>query len=283
MRLSTDSSTVQMAARAARPLWWLALGGALLLASSAAEAKPLRMLICVPGGPGSTQDAAERMQKFFDAFKATTQLELTGEYHTSEAACEKFMAAGKPDLALFPYRTFFGQRAEWQLVPVAQFVREGQGDNRYYLLANKGASLDSLQGAKLMSPHLKESALLSKVGFEGKVDLDSGFEAKRGSAIKAIKSLAKGKVSAIVLDEREYNSISATPFNGQFEVVLTSVPLPVAPLSVFGGDEKLAAKLRASLPGMCKSSPDACKPLEVIELKPAAPAEYDPLQQLLTK
>lgn len=258
--------------------------GVLVGVGTAAEAAPQTLLVCAPGGPGSTADAKERLDAFFRAFEAKTGMPIQGEYHTTQAGCDAFAAASKPTLAIFPYSHYFARRAADKLLPVAQVIRKGQGQNRYFLVAKKGATLESLAGKKLMSSHLADAEFLSKAAFDSKVDLRAGFEGQEVStAIKAIKALARDKADVILLDENEHTSLADLALSADFAIVAESEPLPGAPLVVVGGDEALAGTLRAALAGLCDADAKACNALEVEGLRAADPATYEPLARKLGK
>jgi ABC-type phosphate/phosphonate transport system substrate-binding protein len=257
------------------------VGAALLagvaLSAAPLAAEPLSLLICAPGGPGSTEDARSRLAGFFAGFKKLTGVEVTGEYHTSQEACDRYFAQSKPKLAVFTYRNFMERSTELSLLPVLQIVRKGQGQNRWYLVAKSGTTLDGLKGQAVMTPHLGDATFLSRVAFGGRIDVEKDFKTQGvASALKAIKALAKGEVAGILLNESEYNSLAGLPLAKDFAAVLTSEPQPAVPLVVVGGDTALADKLRQALPGLCQADANACGPLDLESVAAADASTYAP-------
>lgn len=271
---------IQKPNETARRYWYTTmLTVGILFAHQVPEAtaqEPIPVLICVPGGAGSTADAKERLAAFFAKTKEISGLSMTGEYHTSQAACDRYFADNSPKVAVFTYPTFVSKKDAWKLEPVVELVRQGYENNQYVIVTRKNTSLDQLKGKKLSSPHWDDAAFLSKVAFDSKIDLPAFFSGiKVASALKAIKELAKGQTDAILLDENEYRSMQALPNGGEFEAILTSQALPGAPMVVLGGNSPLAETLRTKLPQLCQSAPDACTAIEVKLLKPANLATYE--------
>jgi hypothetical protein len=248
----------------------LAAGVALFVGAAApAHAEEHAMLICIPGGPGSTAEAAERLPKLFARFGEVTGLQWRGEYHTVKASCDKYLEEQRPVLGLFDYATFLEQREARKLVPAVEVIRQGQGQNRYFLVAKKGQGLEALKGKGLWSAHLDAAAFISKVAFDGRIDIAKDFEGKRtASSLKAIKALAKGEADVILIDENEYASLGELPFAGDLEAIATSDPLPGVPLVVIGGDEALAKRLGDKLPALCQGAEEVCKSIELVAFRP---------------
>ncbi|NUN15617.1 MAG: PhnD/SsuA/transferrin family substrate-binding protein [Myxococcales bacterium] len=234
------------------------------------------VLICVPGGAGSTADAKERLAAFFAKTKEITGLSMNGEYHTSQAACDRYFADNSPKVAVFTYPTFVNKKDTWKLEPVVELVRQGYENNQFVVVSRKGTTLDQLKGKKLASPHWDDAAFLSKVAFDSKIDFTTHFAGvKVASALKAIKELAKGQTDAILLDENEYRSMQELPNAGEFAAILTSDALPGAPMVVLGTNSALTETLRTKLPQLCQLSPEACTAIEVKTLKPATLSTYE--------
>lgn len=255
----------------------LALALAVGAAPTPAHAEAHKMLVCFPGGPGSTADASERLAAFFTRLKAVSGLEVTGEYHNTREACERYLAAASPSIAMFPYAELVARQAALSLVPVAQVTRQGRGDNRYYVVAKKGATLDALKGKKLMTAVGGDLAVVDKAGFGAKLDLQGHFQVEQvATALKAIKGLVKGTVDAALLDANEYKSLQTLPNAAELEAVATSEPLPGAPVVVTGAGAPIAQKLREVLPKVCEEA-KACEAIEVEKIAPADAATFRPI------
>lgn len=245
-----------------------------LAAAPVAHAEPHTMLVCFPGGPGSTNDASERLRAFFSRLQQVSGLEVTGEYHNTREACDRYIKEHSPTIAMFPYAELVARQEALNLVPVAQVTRQGRSDNRYYVVAKKGTSLDALKGKTLMTAVGADLPIIAKAGFGAKLDVQAHFQVQQvATSLKAIKALAKGQVDAVLLDANEYKSLQTLPTASEMEAVATSDPLPGAPVVVMGAGAAVAQKLRESLPKVCED-PKACEAIEVERIDPADASSY---------
>lgn len=251
-----------------------AVAAGAVTAPAPARAEGHKMLVCFPGGPGSTADATERLAAFFARLKAVSGLEVTGEYHNTREACERYLTSAAPSIAMFPYAELIDRQQSLGLVPVAQVTRQGRGDNRYFVVAKKGSTLDGLKGKTLMTAVGGDLAVVAKAGFGKKLDLQSHFQVQTvATALKAIKGLAKGTVDAALLDANEYKSLQGLPNASELEAIATSDPLPGAPVVVTAAGAPLAQTLREALPKVCQE-PKACEAIEVERIAPADASTY---------
>lgn len=261
---------------------WHALALALMVAApllAAPAHADHTMLVCFPGGPGSTTDASERLRAFFARLQEVSGLQVKGEYHNTREACDRYIKDRSPTIAMFPYAELVAWHEALKLVPVAQVTRQGRGDNRYYVVAKKGTALDALKGKALMTAVGADLPVISKVGFGAKLDVEAHFQVKPvATALKAIKALAKGEVDAALLDANEYKSLQSLPNASELEAVATSDPLPGAPVVVMGEGAAIAGKLREALPKVCEDA----KACEAIEVERIAPADLSAFQAILS-
>ena len=241
------------------------------------------MLVCFPGGPGSTNDAVERLTTFFARLKTVSGLDVQGEYHNTKEACDRYLSTAKPTIAMFPYSDFLARAEALHLVPVAQVVRQGRADNRYYIVGKKGQTLADLKGKALMTAHGAELDVISNVGFGDKVNLRKDFTVRDAStSLRAIKALAKGQTDAILLDSNEWKSLQTLPSASEMEAALTSEPLPGQPVVVMGEGAAVAQKLRESLPKVCEDK-KACEAIEVERILPADASTYKEMVESAAK
>jgi len=252
---------------------WLTVLWVVSTVSGANAAPPTEhFLICIPGGPGTAEEADARLGTFLDSLGEGV-VSLKGHYAVTKEACEAILLQHKPRFALFSHAELRERAQALKPVPLLTVTPVDEQPIQYFIVAQKGVTFDSLKGKSLLSPHWPEESLLSQVAF--KRDLKAHFSGKKGSALRALKKVAKGKADAALLDALEHASMKELPFANNLDVVLTSIELPGLAIVELGGLTALGKKLRTAGARLCSSSSDACKAVEMKELKPSEPKEYD--------
>lgn len=231
------------------------------------------VLICVPGGPGSQAEAQERIDLFLGELSKGTGKTLTGAYANSRRDCDKMIGEKKPQFALFAHGELAARGAALKATPLLEVIPQNNSAMRYHLVAQKGATLESIKGGKLLSPHWEDEVFLSGRVF--KMPLKEVFKGKRGSALRAIKKVAKGKADVALLNELEFNGIQETKFANDLFAVVSSPELPGVALVELGGQSELGRKVQASGEKVCSRAPAACKGVEMSALKPSDATRYD--------
>ena len=231
------------------------------------------VLICVPGGPGSTEEAQERIDLFLTELAKGTGEALSGVYANTKSGCDKWIGEKKPRFALFAHSELATRGKALKASPLLEAIPQDKLAMRYHIVGKVGATMDSLKGGKLLSPHWKKEAFLSRHVFQ--MSLKEAFKGKRGSALRSIKKVAKGKAEAALLNEAEFQAMKDTKFGSELVAVLSSIELPGLALVELGGETALGRKVRDSGKQLCKRSPDACKGVEMSQLKPADTTRYD--------
>jgi len=230
------------------------------------------VLICVPGGPGSQAEAQERIDLFLSELSKGTGKTLTGTYANTREECDKVLGEKKPQFALFAHGELAARGKELKAVPLLEVIPQNNSAMRYHLVAQKGTTLESLKGGKLLSPHWEDEVFLSGRVFN--MPLKEMFKGKRGSALRAIKKVAKGKADVALLNELEFNGIQETKFADALSAVASSPELPGVALVELGGQSDLGRKVQASGEKVCSRAPEACKGVEMSSLRLTDKARY---------
>jgi ABC-type phosphate/phosphonate transport system substrate-binding protein len=201
-------------------------------------AKPLRLLICQPGGPQLGKEELAVLDKLYRYLEEKLDLEkgqVTGTYVHKTKSCEEALQSEKPAMLMTSLPMFLERRAKLKLVPVAQAKIEGAGSDRFYLVTKAGGekSAAAFKGKKITGTGLDHPGFVSQVALEGKLGASSEFEivpAKMG--LRAIRAVIKGKADAAILDGFQYRALRGTKFEKELEVVHVSEPVPNAPFAV---------------------------------------------------
>ena len=245
---------------------WIGLIAVFGTATAGAEE---HFLICIPGAPGSSADAAERVDGFLSVLESDTG-PMTGHYATRADECDRILEMHSPRFALFSHGELARRAKALKAVPILEVEGLEQGPNQYHLVVQKGTEEQPLSGA-LLSPHWRDFSWISSL-FEG-VDW-SGFEGKRKGALRSLKKLSKGKIRAVLLNETERRAMAELPFADALSVVKSSVELPGLAIVELGGLSSKGKALRKAGTSVCKGAPAQCKGVEIRSLKSTTADRY---------
>ncbi len=220
-----------------------------------------RVLLCFPGGPGSTADAQPVVDRFLTKLAALAGWSAaTGAYYNDMATCRAQMKAAPASVVIVPLDIYLASHTAWKLTPVSTLKNE-ETAARYHVVGKAGTTLDSLKGQAVLTG-LKEGArFLSKIGFHGKVDVSTDFKLERTrSALRAAKNVAKGKAVAAILNDNQLKSCQKTP---RFKDLVPLVSGPELPGAIVAGVGSAPPKLAAALKTVCTDDAKLCKDMRI--------------------
>lgn len=263
-------------------------------AAEAYAAEPVKVMICYPGGPGSQEEAAPRLAKFFHRVEKLAGWEegrVSARYLNTQDSCDLYLKSEQPDLAILSLGAFLALGDSLKAEPLMEVVPVGGEAQRYYVVVEKSPAktLAELKGKKLTGDDLGDPAFLSRVVFQGKVDAKKDFELEpTRTTLRAIKQVHKGKADAVLLDNRTYSELKTLPFGDDLRAVYTSEPLPGWPLLALGDakpgdrvDAKTRKDLVAAMAKACEGEgAKVCEPVRLGGFRALKGNLYDAVRKL---
>ena len=239
-----------------------ALACVMLLVTSTANAKTTHLLLCFPGGPGSTEQAQPIVDEFIGHLAALAGLsDVSGTYINNMRNCKAAMKAeAGASVIMVPLSVYLGERANWKLSAVAT-LQNKETAGSYHIVAQPGTTLEALKSQVVQSGLKESDGFLSKVAFKGQVDVGSAFTFERTrSARKAVKNVVKGKASAAILNDVQFNALKSSPKYSKLVSILAGPSLPGAIVADVGGSN---TSLSAALMRICQEKKDACNKMRI--------------------
>ena len=272
------------------------LAGVLVLGSRPAVAAPdLAVMVCAPGGPGSTEEAVPRLEKFFDLVEKLAGWpadRVAARYLNTTDGCAAYLKEKKPQVAILSLGMFLADGTKLAAEPLLEVIPVGGGEQRYHVVVEKDPATDlkGLAGKTLAGDALDDVRFLSRVVFAGAVDAKMHFTLKTTrTALRGIKLVHGGKSDAVLLDSRSLAELKKLPFGGDMRTVFTSEPIPGWPLVALGdakAGDRLAKADRAALLGAFQKvcvEPDAkalCDEMRIGTLREVKAATYEKVRAL---
>lgn len=232
------------------------------LTARPADAAEKRVLLCFPGGPGNTADAQPIVDKFLTKLAELAGWDkASGTYFNDMSACKKaFGSAPGPQVMMVPLDVYLASRGQWKLTPVATLKNE-EASGRFHLVAKSGTTLADLKGKRVLTGLRASGRFLSKVAFDGKVDVETHFTlTRKRSGFGAVKRVARGRAEAAILDDNQYRALKDLPFAKDLSAVLSGPELPGA---IVAGVGSSPSKLAPALAKVCTSAPALCKDMRI--------------------
>lgn len=267
-------------------------GARLLVAAPGDDRSKTRdLLVCHVSEMGSKAEA----KPYLDAFTAYLASRLGWDPKSVVARFESKRVRGlaavresPPGYATVPLGMFLELRAEAGMRPLVLALVDGKTDERYRVLVRKGTgkSLSDLKGKLLTGDQVDDLAFLRRVVFAGALPpgepVDSYFKLKRAKRpLRAIRKVARGKADAVLVTDRQYESLKALPLFADLQIVFESALLPRLGLVWLEGQgsEAEARSLAEALIGMCDDDEgkSICENFSVQGFAPVPPGRFDEL------
>lgn len=262
----------------------------LALVTSGGAAQAQALAICHDGGPGSTKQAAESVETFLRHMEGAAELtggSLSGEYHTTGAACASFVGAQAPPLAVVDLATFLRHRTSWQLTPIAHL---GDADaTRYHVLVREGggiAGLAALAGKTAIAATPADETFIKRIVLGGGADtLGLLFT---GRPLKGLRKVAREQAAATLVDAEAFAHMGELDLPAKLISIHQSEGLPGLTLvrvgAHAGAHGDLISKVSRALPQLCSGDgAKLCKTFKIKAFKPASAGRFDALAKTYDK
>ena len=222
----------------------------------AAQTKPMTLVVCAPGYPGSTSEAQPAMDGLAAAAAARAGWgsdALRAVYFEDEKAGLDRLAAADAAVALVPLPFWLKHRETLKLVPHLQAIEQGgEAAESWTLVAPAGllSGPSSLADFELVTisgyaPRFVRGPALANWGeLPPEVRITAS-----NNVISALRRASAGSRVAVLLDRASAAAMPTLPFASKLQVVSRSAPLPVAVLSAVG-DRLPSSRLNALVKGL---------------------------------
>jgi ABC-type phosphate/phosphonate transport system substrate-binding protein len=216
-----------------RKTYLIIIAGLLAAFNANAAPKPEMIVVCYPGGPVNAKDANSAMSSMLRVVERVGQWQensFNSLFTAKSDECRKQMTEKNPKFAITSLGQYLELRTQHNLVPLVQPNIKGRTSERYRVMTQKDKykSLDELKGLTLGGTVLEEQSFIGKIVFAGKYDPASFFALKTSNqAIRALRSLDKGELDAVILNEQQFGGLASLHLEKPLEAVFTSEEIPL--------------------------------------------------------
>ncbi len=240
-----------------------------------AEAGTLDFAVIQPGQPGTAAEAGPVMDALAGYLEKKTGLPSTikGHYFNQLAPALAFLRASPPAWGIIQLGVYVKYATTIQMTPIAATRPGGFRKDIWRLMGRMNGDQEwrDLKG-KVLGNMLFEKKSSACLLFGTPPDglpfvLEGTFR-----PLRSVRSVAKGKISGVVLDRIQYETVTSMAVGKKIKVLHTSHELPTSPVVWFGtpGDEM---KKIATLLQSMKDDPDAHKLLKLLQTDGFGPSD----------
>ena len=224
--------------------------GALTFLAPDAKAEKLTFLICQPGGPDLKDEEQAVMRDFYNyigdklGFKSGS---IQGEYLTNRKRCLTALKS-KPSVLMLSLDLYLDAYKNKQLEAVAQIKVRGKTESRYYLMSSaEGPKTTSkLRGKAISGTTVHDARFVAKVIMKGELGAAEELVLKpKRLGLRGVRDVIRGKTSAVLLDEPQFQALAGTPFEKKLQLVYKSELLANPPIAV--NKRRVKAALRKKM------------------------------------
>ncbi|MGR8951155.1 MAG: sterol transporter periplasmic substrate-binding protein BstB [Gammaproteobacteria bacterium] len=273
-----------------RKIFLIIIAGLLVPFRANAAPVPEMIVVCYPGGSVNVKDANSAMSSMLRVVERVGQWQensFNSLFTAKTDECRKLIAEKKPKFAITSLGLYLEMRSQHNLLPVVQPKIKGRTSERYRVMVQKDKykSLDELKGKTLGGTVLEEQSFIGKVVFAGKYDPASFFTLKKSNqAIRALRSLDKGELDAVILSEQQFSGLSSLHLQTPLDVLFTSEEIPLMGVVANNAATTVEERTRfgKALEGMCNDTEGKklCELFGVESFAVVEPAVFDPMIKL---
>jgi hypothetical protein len=224
--------------------------------SLVAAAKPVTLVVCAPGYPGTTAEAQPAMDALAAAVASAAGWapgELAAVYYETEQGGIDRLSRPDAALALVPLPFWLKHRGALKLEPALQAVQQGgEPAEPWSLVTTKGAVTGpaSLAGFEIISLAGYDTRFVRGPALGSWGELPHSVTISfSGAVLTGLRRASTGSHVALLLDREQTAALPTLPFAAKLEVVTRSTPVPVSVLCTV--DAWLpAARLKALVNGL---------------------------------
>jgi len=255
-----------------------------------AATNPEMIVVCYPGGSVNAKEANGAMSSMMRVVERVGRWQensFNSLFTAKTNECRKQIAEKNPKFAIISLGLYLELRGRHNLVPVVQPKIKGRTNERYRVMVQKNTfkSLDDLKGKTLGGTVLAEPSFIGKIVFAGKYAPANFFVIKTSNqAIRALRSLNKGELDAVILNEQQFSGLASLHMETPLEAIFTSDEIPLMGVVANSATTTAEERLRfgKALEGMCSDieGKKLCELFGVETFAPVDGAIFEPMVKL---
>lgn len=254
---------------------------------SLAHAGARDLVVIRPGGPSPSDEAQKQIDNLAKQLAKKAGWDegaTTGRYFNDESEGLAYIKQTKPGFVLGTLGFYLKHKDSLGLRVINQGIVHGKTESQFYLVAREGTlkSLADLKGKTLAGTHLQEPEFIERIVLNHALTFGTDVKVQAMPSLRALRKCNKGEVDAVILDEKEMESLSDLPFGSQLEPFFASKPLPnTGFMAIQNGPSAADIKSFAAATAAFCSFEDGktiCKDFDIQGFKPVNDSFYEKIR-----
>lgn len=246
----------------------------------AAGDKPIGIIVLKEHGVGSPALAQPYLDKLVAvAAKENEWSKARGQYFTSRAAAEAFIAAESPHYGIMSLAPFLALRKKYNLQVIGQVAVTLVGGRQYALISKTAPDLNGCKGKTLSSDHADDPRFIEEVVAAGAFKLSDFEMVPTQRPLQTIRKVLADEAVCALIDDAQLADLAHIKEAEGLRAIWKSAELPPMPVVAFAGapdDER--NRFKDKLEEICDGDGQAsCKQVAIVSLKGTDGSAYDPV------
>jgi len=199
-----------------------------------------------------------------------------GQYFTTRAPAEAFIAAHEPHYGILSLAAFLGLREKYRLDVIGRVESSLVGGQQYFVVSRSASDTAGCKGKRLASDHTDDPRFVERVIARGAFKLSEFTVIQNQRPLLSLRQVITGKADCALIDDAQLAELAKLEGGGDVKVVWKSRELPAMTLVAFpAAPAAERKKFQESLGGICAGDGQtACGEVGIRSLAVATDREY---------
>jgi hypothetical protein len=251
-----------------------------LLGAQPTQDREVGVLVLKEHGVGSPTLAQPYVERFVGiAAEQNGWPGAKGQYFTSRAPAEEFIAAHDPHYGILSLAAFLALREKYRLDVIGRVVSSLVGGQQYFLVSRSASDSDECKAKRLASDHTDDPRFVERVIARGAFKLSEFTVIQNQRPLLSLKQVITGGADCALIDDAQLAELAHLEGGRDVKVVWKSRELPAMTLVAFpAAPAAERTKFQENLGRICAGDGQtACGEVGIRSLEVTATGEYTEL------
>jgi hypothetical protein len=248
-----------------------------LLGGQPTQDREIGVLVLKEHGVGSPTLAQPYVERFVGiAARQNGWPGAKGQYFTTRAPAEEFIAAHEPHYGILSLAAFLGLREKYRLDVIGHVVSSLVGGQQYFVVSRSASDTEGCKGKRLASDHTDDPRFVERVIARGAFKLSEFTIIQNQRPLLSLKQVLTGEADCALIDDAQLAELAHIEGGRDVKVVWKSRELPAMTLVAFPAARAAERKkFQQSLGRICAGDAQtACGEVGIRSLEVATAREY---------